>query len=1125
MNQKKLKKLINEPRLYFSDGHKNRKKRWLKSLNQFRPYFIKNLHHVDKLHEVNIPIASYYKLMHGIFNGMAYRKGADESIKKLIQLKPNAKNYYLFGLFLKKEKLWWRAVETFAKSIELSSKPNFKIYREYALALEEMNRFEDSAQAWEKSKKIQKLTSQQYYRYGYILEKCNRNDEAEKAYENAIKLDDINNSKDLGIGIFHEKRGYWDDAVIAYKKTTKVSPVNAEVYYKLGLANDRCYDWAKAEQAFQQAISLDTTKAYYFYRLGFVCERQKKWNDAAKYYQQALDRQENHTPYWFYRLGFVLEKQGQHEAANQAFLEQRVLQNAHGVLETAYRKNAELKRKVDYTEYYERYNLEEKTILYESYHGSSISCNPYAIFKSLLMDDRFKDYKHVWVINDRTKIPTNLKTNRRVIFIARDCDAYSRYLTKAKYLINNTTFPTWYIRKDKQVYLNTWHGTPIKTLGKDVTEDFMSHKNQTRNFLQASHIINPNPYTTSILKESYDFSETFTGVLATTGYPRQDLMLNVSQNEKKHLLELLKVNKNKKVVLYAPTWRGTVDGAIFDTSQLERDINKLQEISEIHLLFRGHYMVEEAISKLDLDITVAPSYVDTNSLLSVVDILITDYSSICFDFMALDKPIIYYTYDRFIYEKHRGLYLEIEELEGDICYTINELKSALLRSVNYDGKYKISESIKNKFCPYDDGKASERAIDLIFFNKTQMLNTEDTPQKESILIYGGPLMANGITTSFINLANHIDKEKYTVTIVIDPNAITLDNLRIEQLKKFDSTIKVIPRVGQLLMTLEERWILGRFNNLKNLTNTESWNILKSSHTREFKRVFGYGRFNHVVNFEGYTVFWSTLMGMKNDTTRSNAIYQHNDLHGEWTMKFPYLEQTFNTYHYYKNIVSVSKKTKEHNQKNLANLFSLDPTKFIYCDNLQNPEEIITKASENIEQSEHNKIFRNTNVFINIGRLSPEKGHEKLIRAFYEVSKKHSNIKLIILGSGPLEHHLINIIKELSLKNQVFLLGQKSNPYPYLKASDCFILPSDHEGQPMTLFEAMILKKPIIATNIVGNRSVLEGRPGFLVENNEEGLKNGMLGFIEGKYTNTHVFNHLEYNSNALDMFHKKITVS
>ena len=105
MNQKKLKKLINEPRLYFSDGHKNRKKRWLKSLNQFRPYFIKNLHHVDKLHEVNIPIASYYKLMHGIFNGMAYRKGADESIKKLIQLKPNAKNYYLWSIFKKRKTL------------------------------------------------------------------------------------------------------------------------------------------------------------------------------------------------------------------------------------------------------------------------------------------------------------------------------------------------------------------------------------------------------------------------------------------------------------------------------------------------------------------------------------------------------------------------------------------------------------------------------------------------------------------------------------------------------------------------------------------------------------------------------------------------------------------------------------------------------------------------------------------------------------------------------------------------------------------------------------------------------------------------------------------------------------
>jgi CDP-glycerol glycerophosphotransferase len=118
--------------------------------------------------------------------------------------------------------------------------------------------------------------------------------------------------------------------------------------------------------------------------------------------------------------------------------------------------------------------------------------------------------------------------------------------------------------------------------------------------------------------------------------------------------------------------------------------------------------------------------------------------------------------------------------------------------------------------------------------------------------------------------------------------------------------------------------------------------------------------------------------------------------------------------------------------------------------------------------------------------------------------------------------LKTLIDELALCDHIFLLGQRSNPYPYLQKSDCFVLSSNHEGQPMTLFEALILKKPIIATNITGNRSVMEGRPGHLVENSEKGLVRGMLHFLEGDYENDEVFDYNKYNENALKMFYEKL---
>ncbi len=875
----------------------------------------------------------------------------------------------------------------------------------------------------------------------------------------------------------------------------------------------------------ETALASNSTRSNLWYKLAKSFEQLNDLEKAITAYKNLIARKEHFDGNLYFSMGHLLARQEKYEEAVEAFLEQRVMQDAHGLTENPYNKDAVLKKIINYVAYYERFSLDEKTILYESYQGSAITGSPYAIFKYLLSDKRFNDYTHVWVVNDKNKIPESLIHHENIVFISKSCDGYMRYLSKAKYLINNTTFPDWYIRKDQQVYLNTWHGTPIKTLGTDVAGDFMAHKNQTRNFLQASHVVSPNQYTTEILMNSYGFGDVFTGVMATTGYPRQDLFLNISGKEKASILRAVNVSGSQKVVLYAPTWRGGVGEAVIDTKQLRRDVKKLQEIEGVQILFRGHYMVEKILSQTNLNVTVVPESIDTNSLLSIVDVLITDYSSICFDFMALGRPIIYYVYDREAYEKERGLYFPLEELGGEICYTNDELKSSLQKVIKTPHITSTQQDAQNKFCAYDNGEATSRVVDLIFFNKIKGIAVQGNTKKKSILLYGGPLMANGITTSFVNLANHIDKSKYSVTIVIDPGAIASDELRMEQFEKFDDEINVIPRVGRMLMSLEERNALGQFNTDNNLACQELWDLHEASHQREFKRVFGYGKFDYVINFEGYTAFWATLMGMGNDTTHSNSIYQHNDLFEEWRMKFPYLEQTFELYRFYDHITSVSEMTKEHNCKRIVEYFGAEKEKFIHCDNVQDPETIISRSEENVFSPHESRMFENKKVFLNIGRLSPEKGHEKLIRAFYEVSKEYPEARLVNLGHGVLKDEINHLIKDLKLQNKVFFVGQKSNPYPYLKASSCFVLSSDHEGQPMTLFEAMILKKPLIATDIVGNRGVLEGRPGHLIENSIDGLIYGMKIFLEGEYDHDGEFDYKQYNQNALNMVYEKLLTS
>src|SRR5699024_12458089 len=104
--------------------------------------------------------------------------------------------------------------------------------------------------------------------------------------------------------------------------------------------------------------------------------------------------------------------------------------------------------------------------------------------------------------------------------------------------------------------------------------------------------------------------------------------------------------------------------------------------------------------------------------------------------------------------------------------------------------------------------------------------------------------------------------------------------------------------------------------------------------------------------------------------------------------------------------------------------------------------------------------------VTMGRRAGEKVQEKRILAVEKVYQERKDIRLFILGDGPLKYRLNEVLDELQLKEAVYLLGQKKNPYPYLQQADCFVLPSNYEGQPVVLYEALILQKPLIATDIV-----------------------------------------------------------
>lgn len=809
-----------------------------------------------------------------------------------------------------------------------------------------------------------------------------------------------------------------------------------------------------------------------------------------------------------------------------------------------YKNDKNFKRDVDYATFYENEELLENVILYESFHGKSMSDSPYAIFKVLINDPKYKNFIHVWALNNDENCRGKYKVAQNVEIVKVGSEEYIYYLSKSKYLINNTTFPPYFIRKKEQVYLNTWHGTPLKTLGKYMKGTRGQYKNIQRNLLQASHLLNPNKFTSDVIIDSHDIRGIYNGYVADIGYPRIDLTINCNKDEIK---EELRIDENKKVILYAPTWRGEVGDV---NSEIERFIDDYKTLKDTYtdkytILLRVHSLMERALKERGFEKFIVPSFVDTNELLGIVDILITDYSSIMFDYMVTKNPIILYCYDKEEYEKERGFLLSLEEMPAPICSNIDEVINSInnIDIIAKENSDKYKKCIE-KYNYNDDGRATDRAIDYIFNNNLKSAY-KVTDDKKNILIYCGGFLNNGVTTSAINLLDNIDYSKYNVVVIDKGNYNEECNFNIS---KLNSNVKVLYRVGNMIHLLiekdREKVILNK--GLKKPLNEEE--EILNLYNREGRRLLGDSKFDVVIDFSGYVPFWSLVFATSN--IKRKVIYQHNEMLPEYDKKIDgkykhrkNLDIIFHLYNNFDAVVSVADHTCNSNKKGLSYVVKNIEDKFVYVNNSINYEEVLRLADEEniveicgdeyyIKESviDNNgaitidgfrKPDKNDTVFINIGRMSPEKDQDKLLKAFKLLCDKYNNVKLYIVGDGVLRDDLESSAMKLNIKDKVIFTGQVKNPFLLLKNSDCFVLSSNHEGQPMVLLENLILDKPIIATDIPGNRSVLENGYGLLCENSVEGLFEAMDKFMTNGIEHKK-FDFIKYNAEAMKMFYSKV---
>ncbi|MEC1685804.1 CDP-glycerol glycerophosphotransferase family protein [Bacillus mojavensis] len=361
-----------------------------------------------------------------------------------------------------------------------------------------------------------------------------------------------------------------------------------------------------------------------------------------------------------------------------------------------------------------------KLILFESYSGKQFSCNPRAIYEYLQENKDRYDYKLIWSIDKRYM---SALEGVDVAYIKRFSFKWLWYMATAKYWITNSRLPLWIPKPKKTLYVQTWHGTPLKKLANDMDEVHMpgtTTEKYKQNFLREAskwdYLISPNAYSTNIFRSAFQFKKTF----IESGYPRNDFLHK--ENRKKEMLKIkerLGINSEKKIILYAPTWRDNsfyAQGKYKFNMVLDLESLKNQLSNEYILILRMHYLVSENINLTKYK-EFAYDFSDHNDireLYLISDILITDYSSVFFDFAGLKRPILFYVPDiEFYRDKLRGFYYDFEKCApGPLLKTTEKVIEAIHQTKHYKQDENIT-SFYDQFCYLEKGNSSKKVVEEI----------------------------------------------------------------------------------------------------------------------------------------------------------------------------------------------------------------------------------------------------------------------------------------------------------------------------------------------------------------------------------------------------------------------------
>jgi CDP-glycerol glycerophosphotransferase len=872
--------------------------------------------------------------------------------------------------------------------------------------------------------------------------------------------------------------------------------------------------------------------------------------------------------------------------------------------------------KFNYLKYYNKHVILKNTILVESTHGNDFYGHVFYLCKEIV--ETHSEYEIFLAVTKekREKIEQHLRDNdllNALHLVDYNSDQYVKLLASAEYLFNDTSFFDYFIKQDFQKYVNIWHGTPLKYLGKD-NGDVPAMGNVQKNFLAADKLVVSNEYTRQKLISAFNLDGIMRGSVVVAPSLRNSILRDKATRENLRKKENF---SKKRILVYMPTWRGNVGKVDNTTDKITLDLKIIDKnLSDDIILYVKLHPFQEELADIKYDefthIRSFPKDYETYEFLSGTDGLITDYSSIMYDYLNTEKPVIIYDFDKEEYYSERGCYEDVEDYPFTNVKNVNELVdtlNGLKATPNYD------KSFAKKYIEKDNLEGTKQVVDYIFDNKHTDNIDEVTPYngKETVLICSGAMWKNGITTALINTLDNVDTAKRNYVLFFKKNRLKKEHQSV--LFNLPKGVQFYPVPGGVVASMWERFLLRRYSNHEHL------GLLKSNsnkvYLREFNRLFKSLNPDYFIHYTGFERAFAGMVSALKGTTTKTIMYVHTDMKLEvklrkkginWHMLKEAYKDSF-------KVVLVSEKLKKEFIKMVPNIedkirivdnflghnriqkmaseslySNLIETPVIYANNVDltnkilakfgtpilnnttsgndfimrkmteyfygtslsqylkhvsgNSQRIINELNYNINQHFKLKSDLNlsenmfgylfgvtklrlindlldpgTKVFINIGRLSEQKGHDILIQSFAKIHELHSNTKLVIVAPhGPLKKETIQWIKESGCADSIYLLGSMDNPYALMKYVDAMIFTSRYEGLGLVVFEALAINVPVITVDLPETISVLEKDNAIVVKQSVEDIFDGLKVFMNEDDYEMKPFNFKKWDEKSLKEF-------